>query len=169
MGSLWKSYAAHRRDFALRKRDLSFDYMRVHGIFGILGYIAMALSAAFCLLFGGSWLWAMPWYLVASEFAAISVVILGFGIVGMDTLGRMDHMWKMKHDPVYRKKEEEWDRELSKWLGETEWMVDAAREINELASSCRKGTDGVDRGRKRRTDGVESGPKLRVVGISDVA
>jgi len=81
----------------------------------------------------------------------------------------MDHMWKMKRDPVYRKKHEKHIRELCKWLGETEWMVDAAREINELGASCRKGTDGVDRGRKRRTDGVESGPKLRVVGISDIA
>ncbi len=165
---LWKSYAAHRKVFALRRRDLDFFTMRAHGIFGVFGYIATALAATFCLILGGQWFWSMPWSLIAVEFVMISVAILGFGVAGLDTWGRLDDMWRMKHDPVFRRKQEEWHRELAKWLGETEWMVDATHEINELAASCREGADGVKRGRERSPDGGESGPKLRVVGISDV-
>jgi len=169
MGSLWKSYVTHRNVFALRKGDLSFFDMRQQGILGIFGYIALALSALFCLLLGGQWLWSMPWLLIVVEFAAISVVILGFSVSGLDTWLRLDHMWRMNRDPVYRAKEEAKERNFAKWLGETKWMVDAIHEINELVVSCRNGADGVERGRKSRFDGVESAPKLRVVGIPDVA
>lgn len=136
----------------------------------ILTSAAATLTGLLWWSFGGPWLRWGP--LTAVEFVATVAATLYLEVACLGHWINWRHYWLMEHDPAYRRRQEQWKRELAEFMGESEWMVDATRELKELAKeskSRRKGADGVERGWESRADGVERGPELRVVSELDRA